>query len=451
MEEKKSKVLISKKTYVTLIVFLIVLSIFAATFSTLYAVNMQRLTATNVNLEKVYQRTFYDLVDSVNNTENKLSKLVACSNSNYANTLLQDINDNITNAEVQLSYLPISMNGISETTKFINQLGGYTKTLSNKTKDGTKLTAEEKAKLKELYNSIYGIKINLAKISNSLNEGYVISANIDDGKEDYNNFTKDFKKIKNQYQDYPTMIYDGPFSDSTLNKEIKGLNFEEISKEQAEENLKKLYPSCKVEYKTTSNGKFETYDFEVDCDSVVLYAQLTKKGGKLLTLSAIRDGDDEVLSKEEAITKAKEFLEKQGIKNMQCVWSDKLQADAYLNFAPKIDGVIIYPDLIKVKVDLKTGKIIGYEASTYYTNHTNRNIPSATISKSSAENKIESGYQIKNTRLALSPIEYEGEKLTYEIECINKGDTYYFFVNAQTGEMENILKVIKTTDGSKLM
>ncbi len=451
MEEKKSKVLISKKSFVTLIVFLVVLAIFAVTFSTLYAVNMQRLNTTNVNLEKVYQRTFYDLVDSVNNTENKLSKLVASTNSSYANTLLQDINDNVTNAEVQLSYLPISMNGISETTKFINQLGGYTRTLSNKTKDGTKLTTEEKSKLKELYNSIYGIKINLSKISKNINEGYVISANIDAGKEDYNNFTKDFKKIKNQYQDYPTMIYDGPFSDSTLNKEIKGLNFEVVSKEQAQSNLEELYPSCEIEYKATSNGKFETYDFEVDCEGVLLYAQLTKKGGKLLTLSAIRDGDDEVLSKEDAIVKAKEFLEKQDIQNMQCVWSDKIQADAYLNFAPEIDGVIVYPDLIKVKVDLKTGKIIGYEASTYYTNHTERNIQTATISKSSAESKIESEYQIKNTRLCLSPIEYEGEKLTYEIECTKKGDTYYFFVNAQTGEMENILKVIKTADGSKLM
>lgn len=452
MENVENKnVLISKKSYITLIVFAVVLGVMAVVFSVLYAINMKNLNTTSVNLEKVYQRTFYDLVDSVNNTENKLSKLLATNDIDYANNLLQEINDNVTNAEIQLSYLPISMNGIPETTKFINQIGGYTNSLVKKTKT-SQLSKEEKNKLNELYNSIYGIKINLQKVSNEINNGYVISKNIDVGKEDYNKFTKEFQQIKALDQDYPTMIYDGPFSDAVLNKEIKGLNFEEVSKEEAQKVLENIYPNNnKIDFVSESNGKFQTYDFNVELNNIKLYAQITKKGGKLLTVSAIRNGYEENKTMEEAIANSKQFLEKMGIENMQCVWNDKLQADAYLNFAPVINNIVVYPDLIKIKVDLSSGEIIGYEACTYYTNHTQRNISSATISKETAKSKIDDQYKIENIQLVLSPIEYEGEILTYEFKCSYKGSTYYIYINAKTGEYENILKVIETKDGNKLM
>ena len=451
MEEAKNQnVQISKKAYITLIVFAIVFGVMAVTFSVLYAVQMRQLQSTSVHLEKVYQRTFYDLVDSVNNTEVKMSKLLASNDSKYVNSLLDDINQNITNAEIQLSYLPISMNGIPETTKFVNQLGGYTSTLAKQTKTG-KLSSEQKQKLKELYNSIYGIKVKLNNVSKQMNNGYVISANIDAGKKDYNNFTKDFQKIK-QEQDYPTMIYDGPFSDSVLNKEIKGLNFDEVSKDDAISALKKYYKNAKnIKFERETNGKFKTYDFSLENGNLKLYAQITKKGGKLLTVSAIRDGKQEKIDVNEAIVAATKFLENMDIKNMKCVWSDKLQSDAYLNFAPVINGVVIYPDLIKIKVDLASGEIIGYEACTYYTNHVERTIPSASISKSTAQSKVDNKYKIVDSRLTISPIEYEGEKLTYEFRCNYQGAEYYIYINAKTGEEENILKVIKTNDGSKLM
>lgn len=447
-EEKTN---LSKKSVITLIVFTIVFGILAITFSILYAIDMTQLERTSINLENVYQRTFYDLVESVNNTETKMSKLLASTDSNYSNQLLLEINDNLTNAENQLSYLPISMNGIPETTKFINQLGGYTSTLAKNTKNGTKLTVEEKTKLRELYNSIYGIKVQLNKISNKINQGYNISENANPGKEDYNKFTQNMQKIKNNDQDYPTMIYDGPFSDSTCNKEIKGLNFAEISKQEAEKIANEIFENAKVECSNETNGKFQTYDFNVTENDIKLYVQITKQGGKLLTISSMNDKKTENISHEKAIEIAESFAKKLGIENMKCVWTDKIQTDVYLNLAPVINNVIIYPDLIKVKVDLDKGQIVGYEACAYYTNHIERNIENATISQSTAQSKIDSKYTIESVKLALSPIEYKGEILTYEFKCKYQGSTYYIFINALTGEEENILKVIETQNGNLLM
>ena len=100
---------LSKKSVATLIVFTIVFAVMAIVFAVLYAIDMRKLEQTSVNLENIYQRSFYDLVDSVNNTEIKLSKLLASTDGKYSNSLLMEINDNITSAENELSYLPISL------------------------------------------------------------------------------------------------------------------------------------------------------------------------------------------------------------------------------------------------------------------------------------------------------------------------------------------------------
>ena len=442
---------LSKKTATTLIVFTIVFGILAIVFAVLYAIDMRKLEQTSVNLENIYQRSFYDLVDSVNNTEIKMSKLLASTDANYSNALLMEINDNLTNAENELSYLPISMNGIPETTKFVNQLGGYTQTLAKNTKNGNNLSNAEREKLRELYGAIYGIKIRLNKISNEMNNGYNISENAIQGKEDFNKFTQSMQEVKSKNIDYPTMIYDGPFSESTCNKEIKGLNFEEVSKEEAKKIIKEIFLNSKVEFAREVDGKFQTYDFNISKGELKLYAQLTKKGGKLLSVSSMTNYKTENISHEKAIEIAENFTKKLGIENMKCVWTDKIQSDVYLNLAPVINNVVIYPDLIKVKIDMATGELIGYEACAYYTNHTDRQIGKAKISESEARKKIDEKYTIEHIRLALSPIDFEGEKLTYEFKCTYHGSTYYIFINAETGAEENILKVIETDNGNLIM
>ncbi|MBR5354956.1 MAG: germination protein YpeB, partial [Alphaproteobacteria bacterium] len=182
-----------------------------------------------------------------------------------------------------------------------------------------------------------------------------------------------------------------------------------------------------------------------------LYIQVTKNGGKVLTISGFGDSGERQISLNEAITKVKEVINKQTGIMFDCVWSDVVSNDAYLNFAPVQAGVVLYPDLIKAKVDLASGNIIGYSASAYYTNHTPRVLQSATYDKSLADAKIPTGFKVESSRLCVAPLDYGTEKLCYEYKCTKDDATYYIYINAQDGTTENILKVIETTDGNKLM
>jgi len=45
---------------------------------------------------------------------------------------------------------------------------------------------------------------------------------------------------------------------------------------------------------------------------------------------------------------------------------------AIINYAYKQGDVVVYPDLIKVKIALDNGEVIGFESKGYLSNHTER-------------------------------------------------------------------------------
>lgn len=121
-----------------------------------------------------------------------------------------------------------------------------------------------------------------------------------------------------------------------------------------------------------------------------------------------------------------------------------------INFAFTQDNVIVYGDLIKVRVCAETGKVIGYEASGYYTNHTDRVIDKAEITEADATKKVSSNIEIDTIRLAVVPFGKESERLCYEFSGTYDGDIYYVYIDASTGRQVELFKVIEDSEGSLL-
>lgn len=450
METVKTK----KRVSAGFIVALSIISALLLAFVIMYSISMSNENKLKVQLENIYQRNFTELVDNINNTDIKLSKVLASNYNSYAEKTLNEISKNTAQASQNLSELPVSINGIDETIKFINQVSGYTQSLSEKLDKGQSLTQTEISTLENIKQAFTDLKDKINKLSTEIYNGniYKESSKLDG---DYNNFTLSLQNVKAGDVDYPTMIYDGPFSDSTMNRKIKNLNESKVSVEVAQQKLSNLFKNVansNTEYLGVTNGKFETYDFELSTnDNQIMYVQVSQNGAKLLTMSCSDINDSQNYTKEQAIGIAIDFTKQAGIKNMVCVWSDVVSNDAYINLAPMLNNVILYPDLIKVKVDLSNGAVVGYEATSYYTNHTQRNIESATITQEQAQTVVPKTYVIKETRKCLAPLEYNKEILCYELICTKNGETYYIYVNAQTNELENILKTVETDNGNLLM
>lgn len=403
-------------------------------------------------LENIYQSNFYSLLDSVNNLENKLSKTINSNASSYQRKTLLEASQNASEAQIAVASLPLKDNDIQDTVKLVNQVGGYTQVLADKLIDEN-MTNEDRQTLSEVHQSILSLKNQLNDFARKIENDYsILNASlslVDDG----NVFAQNLSSLKEQNVEYPTMIYDGPFSDSVTNVAVKGIKGNKISKDEAKNKLLKNFKTASsVEYEGETNGRFETYNFRVtNTDDEMMFVQVSQIEGNILTISgAGKDGEasvDRAGAREIALS----FAEENGIKGATVVWTDTIKNDIYFNIAPTQSGIILYPDLVKVKVNAVSGSVVGYDATPYFTNHTARELDKGSLSLSTAKGKVPPEFEIINARVVLSPLDYNREVVCVEVEAEKDESTYYFYFNSSNGDLENVLKVINTDDGNLLM
>ena len=436
--------------------FAITTAILGATtigMTTAYAITQAQANDYKNELENVYESNFYSLLDSVNNLETKLSKTLNSTSSSYQRKTLLEASKNASEAEVAVSSLPLSQGDIQDTIKMVNQISGYTSTLADQLVDG-KLNEDDYIGLERVYESIIDFKYQLNEFARKLDDGYSIIDSDLDTSNDVNEFTRSLNSFKDNNVEYPSMIYDGPFSDSVVQSKVNGLSGDVITKTQGIESVQKNFKNSNdVEYESETNGKFETYNYRVNnSENEKLFVQVTKIAGHILTISGAGEEGDNKITEEEAKNIALNFARENGVESPKVVWEDTIANDIYMNIAPSQSEVILYPDLVKVKVNMTSGTVIGYDATSYFTNHTKRNLGSAKANVNELVGRIPSTFDILNKRVVLSPLDYNREILCYEIEAVDENDdTYYFYFNAGSGELENVLKVIKTDNGNLLM
>ncbi len=408
------------------------------------------LMTSQANLENLYQRSFYELVNNVNDIEVDISKLMVSNDSTSQKKILTQIKQQTVDAQNNLSLLPVDSQTVRTTTKFVNELNGYCTSLLKY--DTSKITDEETENIKTIYETVAEIKYELNNIAFRLMQGYSIVENLN-GNGDISDFSINFSGLSSDSIEYPSMIYDGPFSEALDKKEIKGLSSEYCEREDAEDLVVSLIDDIvNCEYIGETKGKFETYDFGVNTSKGTNYfVQVTKQGKFILNINANAIVGEASVDSKTAIKLAEKFAEKLGLENMETVWSATANNITYVNLAPVVDDVVYYPDLIKVKVDLVSNNIIGWEASSFAYNHTERGAQIADITEEDARKTVSSNLQIEDSRLCVIPLDFGGEVLAYEFSGTYNNFRYYLYVDAKTGTQTRVLRVIQTDQGELLL
>lgn len=399
-----------------------------------------------------YRQNFSDLVDYVDNIDVNLCKVLVSSDEREQQKLFGEISSQSQLAEHGLQNLPISYENKYNTAKFINQLGDYSKYLNNRLIDGFSITEEEYSNVEMLYERNVILKNNLLSINNEIKGGAKIEELFKDG----DSFgVKTFAEMENQSLDYPQLIYDGPFSDGLTNREVKGLTGEKISSTEAEEKFKNYFEGYALntfEFLGEVNGQYEGYNFRAqDENGVEVFAQISKKGGKLLNFNYSKECKEGSLSERECIAKGEKFLKSLGIRGMKAVWAETNGYMTTVNYAYEQDGVIYYSDLIKLNICREKGQVFGMEARNYYLNHTEREDVTFKLSKNEALLKVNSDMEIESVRKAVVPFGTTSEKACWEVAGEINGSKYYIYVDALNGREVNIFKVVETDEGNLLL
>jgi hypothetical protein len=209
-------------------------------------------------MESVYARAYYNLLDGVNDIDTTMAKLTVAKSREKQEALLYEVWCASTLAEEYLATFENQDEGVRTAVKFVNQLGDYSLYLAGKLSKGEGLSEEDRLTLKKMKPLADALKESLKKVSTDLDQGKMFLE--DNGVID--NFASAFSAFSEPDFDYPEMIYDGPFSDSLETITARGLDGEEITYEQGEQIIfENLSYGENTEYSVGDKipfGKFNT-------------------------------------------------------------------------------------------------------------------------------------------------------------------------------------------------
>ena len=430
------------------------LSLAVLVLGSLLTVNMMggRINMPEAMVDFGYRQNFSELIDYNQNIETNLSKTFVSKDKKEQQKLLIKVSEDSLLAEECLQRLPIAEQNKYHTARLINQIGDYSKYLTNKLIDGQTVSQEEWQTLERLYGYNNTLKQTLAELDGKIAEGEEISKLFKDEK---SLGSQRMAELEDMAVSYPQLIYDGPFSDGLNARKPKGIGGQSFTENGAEKLFKSIfakYDISKVEVVGETGGVIPSYSIVAsDALGEEVYAQISKEGGKLIMFEYNKICKEGKLSEEECVKIGSGFLKNLGIDNMQAVWCEAGDRFTTVNYACIQEGVVIYPDIIKLNVCRGEGVVFGMEATNYYLNHTDRKIERPTLTKAEAKQRVCSQMQIESVRLALIPKGNYSEVLTYEVAGEVDGEQYYVYINARSGAEEQIFKVVQTGEGSLLI
>ena len=441
------------KKIIVWVVLIILIGIIIALAYNLNKKNKESILAN----ENLYNQSLYELIYYMDNVQNYLAKSTISNSATHGAETLTNLWREANLAQTYLSMLPMQAQELENTEKFLNQVSDYSYSLSRKNIQGEKLSDEDLKNLEELHK--YSMQINnvVNQISFDLNAGNMKWSDLT-GEKNVSfaqQVSTDFNfadTLEENLHEYSGLIYDGAYSEHIVSVEKKGLKGDKISEEDAKKKAIEFVGENNIE-EISSLGYSEkaavpAYTFTIkNKNQENITISISETGGSIVYMTSDREVSVENLTYEQADVKGKEFLNQKGFENMRQTYYLKNEGVITINYAYVQDGVLMYPDLIKLKVALDNGQILGIETTGYLNNHTQRDISKVKITKEQAKEKLNKNLNIQSEILAIIPTEWKTEKLCYEFKGKVQETEYLVYINAENGEEEQILIITNTPNG----
>lgn len=442
----------------------------ALTLSLLWGVSQfQRAENLKIASENHYNRSFADFVSHVDGLETNIAKSrVAGTPTQQVFYLSQSWLQSET-AVKNLSLLPSREFGLSYVDQVLNQIGEYTRILTQKVAKGEVLEANDQKILGEMHERLIAVNRNIQELNVTLmteniawvekttngiwgigSEVFPASAEGEEGKPAKpGSVSSGLEQLDASLQKLPPFSYSGQIDTHSVPEPL-GLPDKIINEEQAKaiatEFLTSLgYTSPSVELERTSNGPFGGYIWKHE--SAML--DVSKKGGVVTLFMDERPLGESGLTIDQAADKAMVTLEKMGWNLVQTSIED-FGGYIHLEAANVEKGVLIYPDKLRLTVALDNGRITGYDSTAYWLFNHKRDLDTDMIDLEKVENSLHPDMDILYSRpVVISRPGWE-EAFCYEIRGSINEEEFLVYINAIEGSEEKIQRIIRTPRGEYL-
>lgn len=361
--------------------------------------------------------------------------------------ILSRIGSDAAAVQAAISSLPLSHSAMADAIKMCNQLNDYAASLQRRAlhaldADSAKTLQQLSLTCGELLNHLQAAyqQMQAEDIRFDIRQMYMA---------DGDSAARPLESVGDLI-DYPTLIYDGPFSDVVSENAPRGLGAKQVSREEAA-GIACAYlgeSPAAAELTQESGGTIPAWGVKVETDDCTLQMAITKQGGDVLWMFPENADFALKYGLEECKKAAAEFLSAHGYGDMHLTFWQIYGGMATLSYAAVQDGVILYPDLVKVQVRMDTLAVVGVEARHYLTSHMQRENLTPAVSEEAARSAVSDRLENVTSRLCLIPQNGQ-EYLCWEFTGEFNGNTYYVYIDANTGRQRDIQRLVQTSIGPK--
>ncbi|MBQ7924535.1 MAG: germination protein YpeB [Clostridia bacterium] len=402
--------------------------------------DMQNNTMTGV------QSTTYELIGIMEHVDDDLDRARISASSVQQERILTDLLVQARLAELDLEKLPINGEADRNLTSFINKVGAVSERMLSKLRRGEALSEEDENTLQSLYETNHAMRQMLDEYASKMTDKDIMSFM----KKGEGVFSDMVKGLENLTLEENRAALEGKMQGAGMkratppSKEESG-GSPKIDTAQAEELCLRYFSDYKItEFQcvgeTVARG-YAAYNVQgYDDKGTLLFAEIDYNGGELIRFDYYEPCEGETFDMKNAETIAQNFLEKLGYEDMTAVRTRENGTDVDFSFVYETDGVVYYPDTVRVKVCRSRGVVTGFDASKYLQNHENREEVQTGVTMAEAQAKLRKGLEVECSRLAVVKAK-GGERAAYEFLCSYMDEKYLIYTDAVSGEEIAILNI----------
>ena len=419
-----------------------------AVLAAAYAVTAERESARYAGLlEDACRGTLMSALAGMEQVRADIDKALVSADAGRSAQLISRVGSGAAAVQGGLSALPLAHSAMGDAVKLCNQLSDYADSLLAK---GTAtLSPEDAGTLAQLGGVCDSLLLALRKAEAEMEAGdmrfageAVYMADADEGARPLERAAESIA--------YPTLIYDGPFSDVVSEDAPRGLGEGQITREEALRLAAEFAgaPAENAAFTQESGGAIPAYCVRVERADGTLHLAVTRQGGQVLWMFPETAGFSAVYGLEECKEAAQRFLEEHGYGPMALTFWQMYGGMATLSYAAVQEDVVLYPDLVKVQLRLDTLAVVGLEARHYLSSHVPRFGLSPAVSRQEARQAVSDRLRISGSRLCVIPMNRQ-EYLCWEFTGEYGGQTYYVYIDAVTGRQRDIQRLVIRPDGPR--
>ena len=404
-------------------------------------------------IEAGWERAFASLSSDLTQIDTAMRKLRLSSSPALMGQAAAMVWSRAEDAQQSLSQLPFSGWLLEDTAAYLGRLGDYALALSRRVWHGA-LGPGERENLAKLGETASRLNTRLLELQAEMDAGGLRLGRLEAAEQSLGSgetlLGDRMLETEDEFPELPTLIYDGPYSESAATPPARMLEgLEPVSEADAVRAAAEFTGLEPEGFTVLGRSEGTLPCWLLSAGDITI--RVTRRGGLVADMTDASGGWDGELGTEEALDKARQFLAERGYESAAESYWTREEGSILVSFHGVQDGVTCYPDLIKLRLDLSDGRVIGFEAVGWLMSHRRREFAPA-VPAETARAAVSGDLRILSEGLALIPTDGKEELLCWEFKCEDGGGQHIIvYADAASGEEVKLLLLLEDENGTLVL